>query len=208
MTLPEAMVSMVVFSFIAGVTGAIYLSGLRMFKEGFSGLSAHDNAALALAHILPDAREAMDVTEPSTTLQPTEPHVSDTLEYALPRRDSTGHYLVDPTSPDGPLFRGTMVKVYMGDEYGYPDPDGATLWRVRSDIPVGATTPPPYDYSTAQEIADGIARIEFEHPVAVYSPTHYKLWDHVRMTIVGTATMWNETFEAEETAETAIRNHG
>ncbi len=208
MTITELVVSMVVFTFIVGVTGAIYLAALRMYKEGFTGLSAHDNASLALTHLLPDAREAMDIIEPSMALQPTEPHVSDVLEYVLPRKDSTGHYFIDPTSPDGPLFWGTKVKVYLGDEYGTPDPNGTILWRVRSQIPSGSTSPPPYNYGSAEKIAEGITHVQFEHPVTIYSPSHYKLWDHVRMTIVGTATMWHKTVEATESAETAIRNHG
>ena len=208
MTLPEALISMVILTFIGGITGAIYLASLRMFKEGFTGLTAHDNAALAMADILPDVREAMDVVEPSTILQPTAPHVSDTLVYVLPREDSTGHFLVDPTSPEGPVFWGSLVRIYLGDEHGSPNPEGTTLWEVRSEIPVGAKTPPPFVYSAARKIADSITRTEFEHPVDIYSPTHYKLWDHVKMTIVGSATMWHETTEAEETAETAIRNHG
>jgi hypothetical protein len=101
MTLVEALVAIVVFAFIAGMTGAIYIAGLRMYREGFTGLTAHDNASLALAKILPDVREAMDIIEPSTLLQPTPPHVSNTLEYVLPRKDSTGHYLVDPAQPTG-----------------------------------------------------------------------------------------------------------
>jgi hypothetical protein len=82
------------------------------------------------------------------------------------------------------------------------------LWEVRSEIPVGSTSAPPYDYSKARHIADNIVRMEFEHPVEIFSPTHYLLWDHVKITIVGSATMWGQTVEAEESAETAIRNHG
>jgi prepilin-type N-terminal cleavage/methylation domain-containing protein len=183
MTLIEVMMTMTILAIISVGVSGLYIQAIKMYKRGQREATSRDKAALALAKMMPDIREAFNVDYPGPSL----------IVITMPAKDNQGHYVVDPITKT--LVAGIQIAFYQSDANGtYDDVDGRYIWRCERPHPGVAWT-------SKGVVMDGVEDLTF-----TYAPS-IVLLELVRATVTVGQGEHPGYYNRTEVAEVWIRNH-
>jgi len=183
LTLAELTVSIVVLALVSGILMSLLIQALKMYNQGLAETSANDRASTALALMLPDVREAVNVDYPGPQQ----------IDFTLPQKDANGYNYVNPSTRS--LQAGLQVRYYLSDGTGAtPSTAGTYLWRAKRNI--GETTWTP----------ERILTSEVDHLLFTYAPTT-DLLELVQCEITVRASASPGSFARTVVGEICLRNH-
>jgi hypothetical protein len=202
-TLPEVLTAVLIIMVIAGSVTAIYGAAMRTWYRGAAETYAEQKASWAIQRMVPDLREAMNVTPASS------PYDAICVALELPAKtfdSSEGVYLNQVTTDAGGapyLVGGDYAVYYRGDEHGNISLDGDRLWR-RLARPNGTVV-------KQLVIADNVVDNPDDEtgnpkPMFIYWPDIYRLRS-VEVTVTVEETRGHRTERTTMVGEMALRNN-
>jgi len=140
----EAMIAVSIVLLITAAGGSLYIMSLKMYQQGVSLTMAHERAQVAIQLMRSSIREAMNVDYPGPNA----------VIITVPAKDSYGHNVIDSVTKS--LVPGQQLAFYYANDSGFPQANGATLWRATR--PAGTT-----EWQRIECLAQNVDSLGFEY---------------------------------------------
>ena len=193
-SLIEALIAMVVMTFILGAVGVLYFTSYHVWQRTSAESQAEPPANIAISRISKELKNAKDITEVEG--------ISNSITFTLPATEDMTIVDADNISRtisvnSLPLTAARQITYYISDDTGAIGEGGTILWRSEQNLLTGA--------SNLKRIADNMEELEFEFAAADEGTRMLKVY---AMSVTVQGKEGRHVHRSEFKSHVAFRNAG